>query len=66
MKYKIGDKVKIKTDKVLEKYKKYDKVYSIVEVRETSDGTYIYKLNRVPNWGAEEMIELVEDYISNE
>lgn len=56
MKYKIGDKVQIVKDKVLEKYQKYNGIYEIKEIRKTYEGIYIYKLKGVPNWGTEDMI----------
>jgi hypothetical protein len=54
---KIKDNVKIKLDKVLNKYKKYDKVYEIVDIKTTHDGTKLYKLKNVPNYGTEDMLE---------
>lgn len=56
MKYKIGDLVQIRMDKVNEEYKKYNSIYPIKEIRKTDEGIYIYKLKGVPNWGTEEMI----------
>lgn len=57
-KFKIGDKVKIKLSLVNDEFKKYNKEYIIKEVRKTNDNIFIYKLNGVPKWGTEEMIEL--------
>ncbi len=61
MKYKIGDKVKIKLDKVSEYHKKYNKPYKIEKIRKTYKDIYIYKLKGIPDWGTEEMIELVDE-----
>jgi hypothetical protein len=58
---KIGDKVKIKLDKVLDEYKKYDKVYEIVDIRIDNDDVVLYKLDGVPDWGTEDMIEKIDD-----
>lgn len=58
---KIGDKVKIKLDKVLDEYKKYDKVYEIVDIRIDNDDVVLYKLDGVLDWGAEDMIEKIDD-----
>lgn len=58
-KFKVGDKVKIKLEKVLETYKKYDGVYTIIQVIETSVGS-IYKLKGVPRYGTDKLIEKVE------
>jgi hypothetical protein len=58
---KIGDKVKIKLDKVLDEYKKYDKVYEIVDIRIDNDDVVLYKLDDVLDWGTEDMIEKIDD-----
>jgi hypothetical protein len=58
---KIGNKVKIKLDKVLDEYKKYDKVYEIVDIRIDNDDVVLYKLDGVHDWGKEDMIEKIED-----
>jgi hypothetical protein len=58
---KIGNKVKIKLDKVLDEYKKYDKVYEIVDIRIDNDDVVLYKLDGVHDWGTEDMIEKIED-----
>lgn len=54
--YKIGDIVKINLDKVLDKYKKYNKEYEIIKIIETCEGKKLYKLKNVPNYGTEEML----------
>ena len=56
VKYRIGDLVQIRMDKVNEEFKKYTDIYTIEKVRKTSEGIYIYKLKGVPNWGTEDMI----------
>lgn len=56
MKYRIGDQVQIRMDKVNEEYKKYNNIYTIKEIRKTFEGIYLYKLKGVPNWGTEDMI----------
>ena len=58
-KFNIGDKVKIKSALVNDKYKKYKGIYSIKEIRLTNENIFIYKLTGVPNWGTEEMLERV-------
>ena len=56
MKFKVGDQVQIRMDKVNNEYKKYIDIYTIKEIRKTFDGIYLYKLKGVPNWGTEDMI----------
>lgn len=56
MGFKINDKVKINLDLVNDEFKKYDGVYTIIEIKKDKDGIYLYKLNGVPKWGTEEMI----------
>lgn len=56
MKYKIGDLVQIRMDKVNDEFKKYNDIYPIKEIRKTFEGVYIYKLKGVPNWGTEDML----------
>lgn len=63
--FKVGDKVKIKLDKVLDKYKKYNGVYRITEKKQDFDGKYIYKVVDIPDWATDEMLEKVEDEKSN-
>ena len=55
--FNVGDKVKIKLDYVLDKYKKYTEIYEIEEIRIDSDGNKLYKLKNVPDWGTEEMLD---------
>lgn len=59
MKYRIGDQVQIRMDKVNDEYKKYNDIYTIKEIGKSIEGIYLYKLKGVPNWGTEEMILLV-------
>ena len=56
MKYRTGELVQIRIEKVNEAFKKYNGIYKIQDVRKTFDGNYIYKLKGVPNWGTEDMI----------
>ncbi len=55
--FNVGDKVKIKLDYVLDKYKIYTGIYEIEKIRIDNNGVKIYKLKGVPAWGTEEMLE---------
>lgn len=59
--FNIGDKVKIKIDNVLDKYKEYTDIYEIEEIRVDNNDVKIYKLTGVPDWGTEDMLEKVGD-----
>ena len=56
MKFKVGDQVQIRMDKVNKEYKKYIDIYTIKEIKKNFKGIYLYKLKGVPNWGTEDMI----------
>lgn len=58
---KVGDKVKIKKDKVLEKYKKYNGIYTITQIRKFNDNLVGYKIKGIPDWALEEHLEKVDD-----
>ena len=59
-KFEVGDKVKIKLDKVADEYKKYDGVYTIISKIKDSNGEWFYKLDGVPAYGADNHLEKVE------
>lgn len=58
--FKKGDKVKIRLDLVLGKYKKYTGVYKIEKVITVKNQKQLYKLKEVPDYGTEELLELAE------
>ena len=60
-KFEVGDKVKIKLDKVIDEYKEYDDVYTIISKMKDSNGEWLYKLDGVPAYGADKHLEKVED-----
>lgn len=60
--FKVGDKVKIKLDKVIDEFKKYDGVYAIIGVEQFGDNDkFYYKLDGVPGYGTDDTIEKMED-----
>lgn len=59
-KFEVGDKVKIKLDKVLDEYKEYIGIYKIISKRKDCYGEWIYKLDGVPAYGTDEYLEKVE------
>lgn len=60
--FKVGDKVKIKLDKVIDEFKSYTDVYKVIGVkRMPPDGKLYYKLDGVPAYGTDETIEKAED-----
>lgn len=58
---KIGDKVKLKLDKVIDEFKKYDGIYKIVAVKKLIYGKCYYELDGVPAYGTDDTIEKEED-----
>lgn len=60
--FKVGDKVKIKLDKVIDEFKKYDGVYAIIGAEQFGyNDKFYYKLDGVPAYGTDDTIEKVED-----
>lgn len=59
-KFEVGDKVKIKLDKVADEYKKYDGVYTIISRKICYRGWY-YELDGVSAYAFDEHLEKVED-----
>lgn len=56
--FKVGDKVKIKLDKVIDEFKKYDGVYAIIGVEQFGDNDkFYYKLDGVSAYGDDDTIE---------
>lgn len=58
---KVGDKVKIKKDTVLEKYKKYNGIYKITQIKKFNDGLVGYKIKGIPDLALEKNLEKVDD-----
>lgn len=44
MKFKVGDQVQIRMDKVNNEHKKYIDIYTIKEIKKNFKGIYLYKL----------------------
>ena len=60
--FKVGDKVKLKLDKVIDEFKKYDRVYVIMGVEQfMGNDKFYYKLDGVPAYGTDDTIEKVGD-----
>lgn len=60
-KFEVGDKVKIKLDKVIDEFKNYDGIYTIISKKQICYRGWCYELDGVPAYAFDEHLEKVED-----